>query len=86
MNRWIEDYRAGRYEYNDLVEILSDYSKDVTGCRVRMWGKPAEEICHQLDLLDCLRDAEITNPNQYAEHAADLDAIHYGEVLGSRWG
>lgn len=74
MSKWLEDYRAGKYEYNDLVEILSDYSKDTLGFRIRMWGKPAEEICVQLDMLDLLKDD------------GQCEELAQGEVLGSRWG
>ena len=52
MNRWLQAYREGRYEYNELVDLLSDYHKDVFGSRLRMWGKPADVICFELDRID----------------------------------
>ena len=98
MNRWIKAYREGKYEYNELADLLSDYHKDVFGFRKRMWGEPAEVLCDELDRIDQYMDAmkrtpegraqlraegwvvdePIEDPRQYAEDAADQDAIYYG--------
>lgn len=47
-SRW----STNEYSYNELVEILSDYHKDVHGTRLRMQGEPIEKILAALDALD----------------------------------
>lgn len=44
--------RWDSYEYDDLCDILSDYSKDVNGYRCRMYGEPREAVIAQLVSLD----------------------------------
>ena len=46
MSKWNE------YEYDDLVAVLSDYSKDVHGYRLRMNGESRENIIKALDGID----------------------------------
>lgn len=46
MSKWNE------YEYDDLVAIVSDYSKDVHGYRLRMNGDSRENIIKVLDGID----------------------------------
>ena len=46
MSRW------NTWEYDELVSILSDYHKDVFGYRMRMAGRPREEIIDELDAID----------------------------------
>lgn len=46
MSRW------DTWQYDELVEALSDYHKDVFGFRLRMNGKPREEIVNHLVCLD----------------------------------
>ncbi len=46
MTRW------DSYDYDELVSILSDYSKDVQGFRLRMNGEPKEAVINALVGLD----------------------------------
>ena len=46
MSRWNE------YEYDELVNTLSDYHKDVYGFRLRMYGEPKEAVVAALDSID----------------------------------
>lgn len=46
MSRW------DTWEYNELVDTLSDYHKDVFGVRLRMNGEPKEVIVSELDRID----------------------------------
>jgi hypothetical protein len=46
MTRW------DSYDYDELVSILSDYSKDVQGFRLRMNGEPKEAVIKALVGLD----------------------------------
>jgi hypothetical protein len=36
----------------ELAEILSDYHKDVHGCRLNMLGEPRDQIISALESLD----------------------------------
>lgn len=40
------------WEYDELVNVLSDYHKDVFGTRLRMNGEPKESIIAELDRID----------------------------------
>ena len=44
--------RWDTWEYDELVNILSDYHKDVHGVRLRMNGEPRERIIEELTYLD----------------------------------
>ena len=46
MSRW-EDM-----EYDELVDTLSDYHKDVFGNRLRMYGESREAVIQELVYLD----------------------------------
>lgn len=46
MTRW------DNYEYDELVDILSDYHKDVFGYRMRMNGESREAVIQELVYLD----------------------------------
>ena len=88
MSRW------DTYEYEELVNILSDYHKDVFGCRLRMNGEPRGAVITELDRIDAYMDrmrstpegrAQLAadgwtfeDPQQYAEDSADQDAVYYG--------
>ena len=50
MSKWNE------YEYDDLVCVLSDYSKDVHGYRLRMNGSPREDVIKALEGIDKYMD------------------------------
>lgn len=51
MSRW------DSWEYDELVNVLSDYHKDVFGCRLRMYGEPRQAVIAELDSLDKYMDA-----------------------------
>lgn len=46
MSRW------DNYEYDELVDTLSDYHKDVFGYRKRMYGASREALIEELNSLD----------------------------------
>lgn len=46
MSRWDD------YEYDELVDTLSDYHKDVFGYRLRMNGESREAVVQELMYLD----------------------------------
>lgn len=46
MSRW------NTWGYEELVNILSDYHKDVFGYRLRMNGEPRNIIINELDRID----------------------------------
>ena len=46
MSRW------DTWEYDELVDVLSDYHKDVFGFRLRMNGEPREAVIAELVYLD----------------------------------
>lgn len=46
MSRW------NSWSYDELVDVLSDYHKDVFGYRLRLNGKPKEVLIAHLDSLD----------------------------------
>lgn len=46
MTRWDD------YEYDELVDTLSDYHKDVFGTRLRMNGESREAVIQELVYLD----------------------------------
>lgn len=50
MSRW------ETWEYDELVEALSDYHKDVFGCRLRMNGEPKYRLVEELDKIDNYMD------------------------------
>ena len=63
------------YEYDELVEILSDYSKSVYGMRTRMNGEPRSVIIDALCRID--RDApRVAREEREAEqrHIARFEA------------
>ena len=48
MSKWNDP----KYDNEYLAEILSDYSKDVHGFRMRMAGEPRTVLIETLDNLD----------------------------------
>lgn len=56
MSRW------DTWEYDELVSILSDYHKDVFGHRMRMAGRPREEIIDELDAIDQYMESMKSTP------------------------
>lgn len=63
--------RWDSYDYDDLVNILSDYSKDVQGFRMRMHGAPREAIINALDGLDKYMEVMNSTPEGRAQLAED---------------
>lgn len=61
MSRW------DTYEYDDLVNTLSDYHKDVFGYRMRMYGEPREAVIAQLDSLDSYMERMKSTPEGRAQ-------------------
>lgn len=61
MTRW------DSYEYDDLVNILSDYSKDVQGFRMRMYGESRESVIQALVGLDNYMEAMRSTPEGRAQ-------------------
>lgn len=56
MSRW------NTYEYDELVDTLSDYHKDVFGYRLRMYGEPREAVIAELDSLDAYMERMKSTP------------------------
>ncbi|MFZ9646002.1 MAG: hypothetical protein ACO29M_04905 [Fluviibacter sp.] len=65
MSRW------DSYEYDELADILSDYHKDVFGCRLRMYGEPREVIIEELDRIDRYMDNMQSTPEGRARLRED---------------
>ena len=61
MSRW------DTYEYDDLVNTLSDYHKDVFGTRLRMYGESREAVIAELDSLDAYMERMKSTPEGRAE-------------------
>ena len=61
MSRW------DTYEYDDLVNTLSDYHKDVFGFRKRMYGETREAVIAELDSLDAYMERMKSTPEGRAE-------------------
>ena len=55
------------YDYDELVSILSDYSKDVHGFRLRMNGEPKEAVINALVGLDNYMEMMKTTPEGRAK-------------------
>ena len=49
--------RWDSWEYDELVNVLSDYHKDVHGFRLRMNGEPREAVIAALSSLDSYMDS-----------------------------
>lgn len=64
MSRW------DTWQYDELVEALSDYHKDVFGTRLRMNGEPREAIVEELQKLDRYME----NMRSTSEGRAQLEA------------
>ena len=56
MNRW------DSWQYDELVNVLSDYHKDVFGIRLRMNGEPREAIINELVKIDNYMDKMKSTP------------------------
>ena len=56
MTRW------DSYEYDELVNNLSDYSKDVMGFRTRMYGESREAVIKELISLDTYMEKMKSTP------------------------
>ena len=65
MSRW-EDY-----EYDDLVNILSDYHKDVFGYRLRMNEETKEAVIQELVYLDRYMEKMKSTPEGRAQLEAE---------------
>ena len=65
MSRW------DTYEYEELVNVLSDYHKDVFGCRLRMNGEPREAVIAELDRIDAYMDRLQSTPEGRAQLRED---------------
>lgn len=61
MSRW------NTYEYDELVDTLSDYHKDVFGYRLRMYGEPREAVIAELDSLDAYMERMKSTPEGRAQ-------------------
>lgn len=61
MSRW------DTWEYNELVDVLSDYHKDVFGYRLRMNGEPREAIIAELTQIDAYMDRMRSTPEGRAQ-------------------
>ena len=49
--------RWDNYDYDELVDVLSDYHKDVHGFRMNKNGQAREDIIYELTLLDRYMEA-----------------------------
>lgn len=65
MSRW------DTWQYDELVEALSDYHKDVFGTRLRMNGEPKEAIVRELDRIDAYMDRMRSTPEGRAQLRED---------------
>lgn len=65
MSRW------DTWEYDELVETLSDYHKAVHGIRCRMNGEPREAIVAVLDSLDVYMERMRSTPEGRAQLRED---------------
>lgn len=61
MSRW------DTYEYDELVDTLSDYHKDVHGFRLRMYGESREAVIAALDSLDSYMERMKSTPEGRAQ-------------------
>lgn len=59
------------YEYDELVDTLSDYHKDVFGYRLRMNGEPRHLVIEQLVYLDMYMADMKSTPEGRAQLEAD---------------
>lgn len=59
------------YEYDELVNVLSDYHKDVFGYRLRMNGEPREAVIAELEGLDAYMVRMKSTPEGRAQLEAD---------------
>ena len=75
MSRW-EDY-----EYDELVDILSDYHKDVFGYRMRMNGETRESVIIELQYLDRYMERMKETPEGRAQLREDGWAINEEEYV-----
>ena len=65
MTRWDD------YEYDELVDTLSDYHKDVFGCRMRMNGESREAVIQELLYLDRYMEKMKSTPSGRAQLEAE---------------
>lgn len=65
MSRW------ENYEYDELVDTLSDYHKDVFGYRLRMNGESREAVIQELLYLDQYMEKMKSTPEGRAQLKAD---------------
>lgn len=65
MSRW------DSYEYDELVDTLSDYHKDVFGYRLRMYGESREAVIAELDSLDAYMERMKSTPEGRAQLIAE---------------
>lgn len=61
MSRWDD------YEYDELVDTLSDYHKDVFGYRLRMNGEAREAVINELVYLDRYMEKMRSTPEGIAQ-------------------
>lgn len=65
MSRW------DNWEYDELVDTLSDYHKDVFGYRLRMNGEPKEVVVAELDRIDAYMAQMKSTPEGRQQLEAD---------------
>ena len=63
--------RWDTYEYDELVNILSDYHKDVFGFRKRMYGEAREDVIKELVSIDNYMEKMRSTPEGRAQLEAD---------------
>ena len=63
--------RWDSWEYDDLANVLSDYHKDVFGCRLRMYGESKEAIIAELVSLDNYMERMKSTPEGRAQLEAE---------------
>lgn len=61
MSRW------DTYEYNELVDTLSDYHKDVFGYRLRLNGSDRATLIEELDRIDQYMEKMKSTPEGRAQ-------------------
>ena len=65
MTRW------DTWQYDELVEAISDYHKDVFGTRLRMNGEPKEAILRELNRIDAYMERMRSTPEGRAQLAEE---------------
>lgn len=63
--------RWDNYEYDELVDTLSDYHKDVFGYRKRMYGESREAVIEELLHIDRYMDQMKSTPEGRAQLQAE---------------